>query len=160
MNSNKIMEIFDQTAYVRTGGSQEELKTARYLEKQIAAFGGEASLESFEVQMGEIQEADLIVGGVSIPCEGYRCAGNAEIEAPFYYLASRDPYSLSQCRGKIVMVDGYLGYWVYQDLLANGALGFITYSGNANYTDRDIDRRELRAMVHQGNKIPGVNIIA
>ena len=160
MNSSKIMEIFDKTAYVRTGGSPEELKTARYLCQQIENFGVQAHLESFEVQMGEIEEADLIVGGISIPCEGYRCAGSAEVEAPFYYLTGKDPYSLSQCRGKIVLVDGYLGYWIYQDLLANGAAGFITYSGNVNYTDRDIDRRELRAMVHKGNKIPGVNINA
>ena len=160
MNSSKIMEIFDQTAYVRTGGSSEELKTARYLLKQIEALGVEAQIEEFPVQMGDIEEADLLLGGISVPCEGYRCAGSAEVEAPFYYLTGRDPYSLSQCRGKIVMVDGYLGYWVYQDLLENGAVGFITYSGNANYTDRDIDRRELRAMVHQGRKIPGVNINA
>ena len=160
MNSNKILEIFDQTAYVRTGGSSEELKTARYLLKQIAAFGVEAGLEPFEVQMGDIEEADLEIDGISIPCEGYRCAGSAEVEAPFCYLTGKDAYSLSQCKGKIVLVDGYLGYWMYQDLLENGAVGFITYSGNANYTDRDIDRRELRAMVHQGRKIPGVNINA
>ena len=66
----------------------------------------------------------------------------------------------SLCKGKIVMIDGYLGYWVYQDLLENGAVGFITYDGNANYADRDIDQRELRAQVHKGNKIPGVNINA
>ena len=160
MNSSKILEIFDQTAYVRTGGSAEELKTARYLLKQIEAMGGEGNLQSFEVQMGDIEEAELLAGGVSVACEGYRCAGNAEIVAPFYYLTGKDRYSLSQCRGKIVLVDGYLGYWMYQDLLENGAVGFITYSGNANYTDRDIDRRELRAMVHQGRKIPGVNINA
>lgn len=160
MNSNKILEIFDQTAYVRTGGSSEELKTARYLLKQISAMGAEGSLESFEVQMGDMEEAELLAGGISVPCEGYRCAGNAEVEAPFYYLTGKDRYSLSQCRGKIVLVDGYLGYWMYQDLLENGAVGFITYSGDANYTDRDIDRRELRAMVHQGRKIPGVNINA
>ncbi|MGN0977432.1 MAG: M28 family metallopeptidase, partial [Faecousia sp.] len=64
------------------------------------------------------------------------------------------------CRGKIVLFDGYLRYWLYQDLLANGALGFVSYDGNANYCDRDIDRRELRSFVHQGNRIPGVNINA
>ena len=58
------------------------------------------------------------------------------------------------------MIDGYLGYWTYQDLLENGALGFITYDGNANYCDKDIDQRELRSYVHKGNKIPGVNINA
>jgi Zn-dependent M28 family amino/carboxypeptidase len=49
---------------------------------------------------------------------------------------------------------------MYQDLLENGAVGFITYDGNANYADRDIDQRELRSFVSKGNKIPGVNINA
>ena len=58
------------------------------------------------------------------------------------------------------MIDGYLGYWMYNDILENGAVGFVTYDGNANYADRDIDQRELRSFVHKGNKIPGVNINA
>ena len=160
MDANEILKIFDDTAYVRTGGSSEELKTARYLQGKLEAMGLSSSLEEFEVQMGDIQEAELLVDGLSVPCEGYRNAGSAEVEAPFFYLDTRDPYSLSQCRGKIVLVDGYLGYWLYQDLLENGALGFITYSGNANYTDRDIDKRELRVQVHHGQKLPGVNINA
>ena len=50
---------------------------------------------------------------------------------------------------------------MYRDILENGAVGFITYDGNANYRDRDIDQRELRAMVSEGvEKIPGVNINA
>ena len=49
---------------------------------------------------------------------------------------------------------------MYQDLLENGAVGYITYDGNINYADCDIDQRELRAQVHKGNKIPGVNINA
>ena len=58
------------------------------------------------------------------------------------------------------MVDGYLGYWIYQDLLENGAVGFVTYDGNANYIDEDIDQLELRSYVSKGNKLPGVNINA
>ena len=45
-------------------------------------------------------------------------------------------------------------------MLENGAIGFVTYDGNANYADRDIDQRELRSFVSKGNKIPGVNINA
>jgi len=58
------------------------------------------------------------------------------------------------------MVDGFLGYWIYQDLLENGAVGVVTYDGNANYPDRDIDLRELRSYVHKGNRLPCVNINA
>ncbi len=160
MDNRKIMDIFRDTAYIRTGGSDEELRCAEYLKQQCAELGLSAAIEPFEVQMANICNAKLIVDGEEVPCKGYRNAGSAEIEAPLYYLSSTDAYSLSLCKDKIVMIDGYLGYWMYQDLLENGALGFITYDGNVNYVDFDIDQRELRAHVSQGKKIPGVNINA
>ena len=160
MKALEIMKIFEETAYVRMGGSAEELRTAQYLVKKCAEFGGEARLEAFDVDMASMETAALFVDGVEIPCKGYLCAGSGEVEAPLYYLRNTDPYSLSQCRGKIVLIDGYLGYWMYQDLLENGAVGFITYDGNANYADCDIDQRELRSYVSKGNKILGVNINA
>ena len=160
MDSKQIMDIFQDTAYVRTGGSPEELKCAEYLVGKCAEMGLRAGLEAFEVEMAAIETAKLVVDGEEIPCKGYLCAGSGEVEAPFYYLPNTDACSLSGCRGKIVMVDGYLGYWTYQDLLENGAVGFITYDGNANYTDEDIDQRELRSYVSKGNKLPGVNINA
>ncbi len=160
MNAEKIMKIFGDTAYVRMGGSAEEKKAAEYLQKCCADMGLSAYLEAFDVPMATIEEAVLIVDGKQIPCKGYLNAGSAEVEAPFYYLRDTDDYSLSQCKGKIVMIDGYLGYWIYQDLLENGAVGFVTYDGNANYTDWDIDHQELRSYVSKGNKIPGVNINA
>ena len=160
MKARQIMKIFKDTAYVRMGGSAEELRAADYLKSKCAEFGLEATIEGFEVDMATMKTAMLIVDGKSITCKGYLNAGSSEVEAPFYYLRSTDSYALSQCKGKIVMIDGYLGYWMYQDLLENGAVGFVTYDGNANYSDRDIDQRELRSFVSKGNKIPGVNINA
>ena len=160
MDAKKIMKIFEDTAYVRMGGSPEELKTAEYLKAQVEELGLEAEIRPFDVDMATIEEATLLVDGQAITCKGYLCAGSHEVEAPFYYLRSTDPHSLSLCKGKIVMVDGYMGYWMYQDLLDNGAVGFITYDGNANYCDFDIDQRELRSYVSKGNKLPGVNINA
>lgn len=158
MNELTVKKIFDDTAYVRMGGSPEELKAAQYLQEKVTELGLFAEIVPFDVPMAEIHQAVLEVDGLTIPCKGYFCAGNGEVEAPFYYLRSSDPWSLSQCRDKIVMVDGYLGYWMYQDLLANGAVGFVTYDGNVSFPDRDIDQRELRSFVHNGNRIPGVNI--
>ena len=160
MNIQKINQIFADTAYVRMGGSAEELKCAEYLAGLCAEFGGKAEIQSFPVGMAKIKEARLFADGVEIPCKGYLIAGNAEIEAPFYYLANTDAYSLSLCKGKIVMIDGYMGFWRYQDILNAGAVGFITYDGHVNYADCDIDQRELRPHVAKGNKLPGVNINA
>ena len=160
MNAEKIMKIFADTAYVRMGGSREELRCAQYIQSVCANMGLQAKLEAFQVDMADMEQAELYCDGVAVPCKGYLCAGSAEVEAPLYYLRATDPYSLSQCKGKIVMIDGYLGYWIYQDIRENGAVGFITYDGNVNYADRDIDQRELRSFVHKGNKLPGVNINA
>ena len=160
MEISKIAKIFEDTAYVRMGGTDEELRCAEYLVERCAEFGGTAVIEEFPVDMAKIEEAKLYIDGEEVVCKGYFCAGNADMEAELYYLRSTDTYSLSLCRGKIVMIDGYMGYWRYQDLLENGAVGFITYDGNANYADEDIDQRELRSFVHKGNVIPGVNINA
>ena len=160
MDIQKINQIFNDTAYVRMGGSDEELKCAEYLKAVCASFGCEAEIQPFAVDMASIHEAKLSVDGKEITCKGYFNAGSATVEAPFYYLRNTDEYSLSLCKGKIVMIDGYMGYWRYQDLLANGAVGFITYDGNANYADFDIDQRELRSYVSKGSKLPGVNINA
>ena len=160
MDAKSIMQVFSDTAYVRTGGSPEELKTANYLLSRLEQWGVSGTLEAFDVDMADILEVEFTVDGKTVPCKGYKNAGSGEVEAELYYLRNTDDYSLSRCKGKIVMIDGYLGYWRYQDLLSNGALGFVTYDGNANYSDRDIDQRELRSYVHNGNRIPGVNINA
>lgn len=160
MKLEQISQIFKDTAYVRTGGSAEELVCANYIKGKCAEYGLEAHLEDFEVEMADILEAVLVVDGEEIPCKGYKCAGTATVEAPFYYLRNMDKYSLSQCKGKIVMIDGGMRRWVYQDLMDNGAVGFITYDGNANYADNDMDQKELRAVVRLDTKMPGVNINA
>ena len=160
MKAKQIMKVFRDTAYVRTGGSEAEKRAAQYIADTCAAMGLQARIEHFDVDMANMEQAELRVDGVQISCKGYLNAGCAQVEAPLYYLRGKDTYSLSQCKGKIVLIDGYLGYWIYQDILENGAVGFITYDGNANYSDRDIDQRELRSYVHKGNKLPGVNINA
>lgn len=162
MTIEQINKIFNDTAYVRMGGSDDELKCAEYIKKLCKEMNlGDAYIEPFEVDMATIKSATLTVDGQEIPCKGYFNCGSGEVSAPLYYLTnSSDKYQLSQCKGKIVIFDGYLGYWIYQDLLENGALGFISYDGNANYVDEDIDQRELRSYVSNGNKILGVNINA
>lgn len=160
MRAKLIKKIFNDTAFVHTGGSEAELKVAEYLKSTCEELGLEARLEAFEVDMATVHEATLTIDGKSINCKGYLCAGSGEIEAPLYYLTETDRYSLSLCKGKIVLIDGYLGRWRYKDILDNGAVGFITYDGNVNFADRDIDHRELRAVVSEGQKILGVNINA
>ena len=83
MDIQKINRIFEDTAYIRTGGSAEELKCAEYLAGLCAEFGGKAEIQPFPVEMAKIQEAKLYADGVEVPCKGYLIAGSAEVEAPF-----------------------------------------------------------------------------
>lgn len=161
MTKEKVMQIFRDTAYVHTGGSDEELRAANYLRDCCAELGLEAHLEDFEVQMATMKTAKLYADGVEFECRGYLNCGCHDVEAPFMYMPSNDKVSMSQVKGRIVLVDSGMGAWTYKDLTENGALGFITYDGNANYADFDIDQKELRSFVRADNpKIAGVNINA
>ena len=159
----EMMQILKDLAHVRISGTKEEADAAAYLQECCKKMDLEARIEAFPVEMWNIHEAVLMADGKEIPCKGYRCAGSGTVEAPFYYMPNTDACSLSQCKGKIVMIDGGVGYWNYHDLIENGAVGIITYSGNANFADEDIDLRELRSFVREGSdgkKIPCVNINA
>lgn len=160
MNLKKISEILKNTDYVRVGGSAEELKAAQYLMELSEGFGAKAHLEPFPVAMAEMREAHLYADGAEIPCKGFLCCGSGEVEAPFLYLPNTDPASLFAAKGKIVLLDTGVGYFTYHDLLENGVLGIITYDGNVNFRDSDIDQKELRGYVAKGEKILCANINA
>ncbi|MBQ3064974.1 MAG: M28 family peptidase [Clostridia bacterium] len=158
MDRKFFEELFAQTAYVRVSGTEGELRAAEYIRKACEALGAKAELVGFAVDMAQITSAHLRVDDREIRCNGYLCAGSSEIAAPLYYLRDRSRVSLSECRGKIVLFDGYLGFRMYRDLLENGAVGFISYNGDMRTADTDIDQRELRSYVANGQIMPGVNI--
>ena len=160
MKNSQIRTILKDMDFVRTGGSAEELRAAEYLKNACLALGAKADIEPFEVAMAEMHTARLTLAGREIPCKGYLCCGSAVVEAPVCYLPNTDPVSLRAVKGKIALLDTGVGYWVFRDLIANGAVGFITCDGNVRYADRDIDQKELRGYVSCGEKLPGVNINA
>ena len=145
---------------MRTGGSGEELRTAEYLADRCRGLGVEAVLEPFAVPMGEIRSVSLSADGKDIPCKGYLCCGSGQAEGELVYLPNTDPASLRKVGGKIVLLDTGVSHFLFQDLIANGAAGFITYDGDRHRADHDIDQKELREYVSLGKKLPGVNINA
>jgi len=160
MKQSEIMKILEDNAYIRTSGTPEELRCAEYIRDYCEKLGVKAELESFPVDMADIQQAELWVDGELIPCTGYQCCGSGEVEAPLYYLNSNDPWSLSQCKGKIVLSDQLMSYWQYQDIFANGAVGFITYNGDVKFRDTDLEQKELREYVSEGKLILGAHVHA
>ena len=160
MTQEKIREILERTDYIRISGSAEEKTAAGYLAECCRGYGVQAVLEPFEVDTAEIREAVLTADGREIPCRGYKLCGSGNVEAPLCYLPNTDPASCAQAKGKIVLLDTGITYWVYHDLLDAGAVGFITYDGDIHFADRDIDQKMLRPYVSLGQKVPCVNINA
>ena len=66
MTPKSIMKIFRETAYVRTGGSQEEKQTAQYLAEKCKELGLTATVEEFPVDMATMEKAVLLVDGKEI----------------------------------------------------------------------------------------------
>ena len=160
MNKKTVREILKNTDYIRVSGSAKEKQAAAYLRSLCEKLGVSAYQEPFDVDVAEIREAVLTADGREIPCKGYKLCGSGSVEAPLCYLPNTDPASLSLAKGKIVLLDTGITYWVYQDLLDAGAVGFITYDGDVHYPDRDIDQKMLRPYVSKGRKVPCVNINA
>ena len=152
MTQEWIREILDRTDCVRFSGSAEEKAAAEYLKSLCEAQGAAAWLEPFDVAAAEIRSECLTADGKEIPCRGYLLCGSGSVEAPLCYLPNTDAASIASAKGKIVLLDSSLTYWLYHDLLDAGAVGFITYAGNVHYADRDIDRIALRPYVSHGRK--------
>ena len=63
MDLQTIEQYFLDTAYVRMGGSAEELRCAEYLRDKCADIGLTAHLEAFEVDMATMKKAVLLADG-------------------------------------------------------------------------------------------------
>ena len=158
LKTTDVKQILKDTAYPHTAASPEEAKVLAYLQERCSRLGLNTRVEGFSIPRSNIRSASLTVDGRSYPCKAFICCGSGKVEGPLYYLRSQDALSLSQCRDHIVLTDQPLKMWVYQDMLSNGALGFITFTGRYSCPDRDIDQRTLRPATHLGKKMLGVNI--
>lgn len=158
MKVRTVNKILADTAYARTGGNAEELRCVEYLRDICSQMGFEAVIEPFAVPMYCEKTARLLVDGKEIECKGYFGSASGTVSARLQYLEGNDKISLKRCKDKIVLVDKPVGYKLYDALIANGAVGFISFNGDMNTDNRDIDRREIRFMTEGERLIPGVNI--
>ncbi len=150
--------MLKDTAYPHTAASPEEWRCLSYLQECCTKIGLTTRIESFPLERATIRSVSLTVDGKSYPCTAYIGCGSGTVEGPLYYLRGTDDLSLSLCRDHIVLTDQPLKMWTYQDMLSNGALGFITFTGRYSCPDRDIDQKTLRPATSLGKKILGVNV--
>lgn len=158
MNFQQIRKILAETSYVRTGGSVEEQICAQYISDYCAKLGLNAKTEPFEVKIYKDKRTYLRVDGKEIPCKSYLGSASGKVEAELCYLEDTSQVSLKKCKNKIVLVDNPVGKRTYKELYDHGAIGFITYSGDLQYPDNDIDLKEIRYDIPEGERLLCVNI--
>ena len=153
MANQWLEQLFDETDCVRMSGTEAETRTAEYLKNLCEKLGATARIDSFPVPMGDVSFAELTVDGKTIPCTGCSCCGSGEAEGELLYLPNIDPVSLAQAKGKIVLLDkAGVRNFEYLDLVNAGVKGIVFRCGNRFLRDADIDRRDLRAYVVNGNR--------
>lgn len=168
-SGERAFELLKKLAYTRVSGTEEELKTAEALKKEVESAGVSCRIEEFTVEDGEVSEARLFVlepYQKEYEATGYLRADSTPDEGltlDFAYVENGHPALLKNAKGKAALVNGRVNYKTYEKLQKAGVSAIIGFSGSI--TDKneesDLDIRKLRERLSEdfgGNVI--VNIRA
>lgn len=159
-------ELLKKMAFVRTGGSAEELKAANIIREELNKLGVESKLEPFKVMQYTVHKVKLEIlepFNKEIIVEGIGFTGNTPEEgltAELEYVEQAEPINLINAKDKIVIVNSGLTVEKYRNIIKAGAIGFITFSGkfNDDKEKTDLDLKAIRKHHLEFGKIPGVTM--
>lgn len=159
------MELLEKIGFTRIAGSPEEEKAAQILKEECDKLGVPAIIQPFEIEQGIVEEATLEIlepFQQEIPVTGYQCAQNTPEEgqeAPFLYVENADDVSLSDARGKIVLVNGYMRVPLFRKLMKAGVAGIVTMEGQLRdkREETDLSTRKLRRTLRAFGNVPMVH---
>lgn len=166
MEKYKSFELLEKISFVRTGGSEQELKAANILKEECEKLGVEAHLESFKVDGCKIHKAYLkfVDLDLEVECEGVGMSSQTSEEgltAPFIYVTSQVDAEFLDVKGKICLVHTKLvNAKMYKTLIEKGAVGLILCTGSVyDEADKvDLDPYMYRERQYVNGKIPAVCI--
>ena len=159
------MELLEKIGFTRIAGSPEEEKAAQILKEECDKLGVPAIIQPFEIEQGIVEEATLEIlepFQQEIPVTGYQCAQYTPeegLEAPFLYVENADDVSLSDARGKIVLVNGYMRVPLFRKLMKAGVAGIVTMEGQLRdkREETDLSTRKLRRTLRAFGNVPMVH---
>ena len=159
------MELLEKIGFTRIAGSPEEEKAAQILKEECDKLGVPAIIQPFEIEQGIVEEATLEIlepFQQEIPVTGYQCAQNTPeegLEAPFLYVENADDVSLSDARGKILLVNGYMRVPLFRKLMKAGVAGIVTMEGQLRdrREETDLSTRKLRRTLRAFGNVPMVH---
>ena len=158
-------ELLEKIGFTRIAGSPEEEKAAQILKEECDKLGVPAIIQPFEIEQGIVEEAKLEIlepFRQEYPVTGYQCAENTPeegLEAPFLYVENADDVSLSDARGKIVLVNGYMRVPLFRKLMKAGVAGIVTMEGQLRdkREETDLSTRKLRRTLRAFGNVPMVH---
>lgn len=158
-------ELLEKIGFTRIAGSPEEEKAAQILKEECDKLGVPAIIQPFEIEQGIVEEATLEIlepFQQEIPVTGYQCAQNTPeegLEAPFLYVENADDVSLSDARGKIVLVNGFVRLPLFRKLMKAGVAGIVSMEGELRdkREETDLSTRKLRRTLRAFGNVPMVH---
>ncbi|MCM0650068.1 M20/M25/M40 family metallo-hydrolase [Clostridium swellfunianum] len=166
ISSQREFELLKKIGFVRTSGSQEELKAANILLQEISSIGCEGHLEDFKVPTSNIKKVSL---KVVEPYEKeyevtpYNCSISTPeggITTDFVYIEDGLDANLVDLKGKFVLINMGPNPKLYKKLMKAGIAGYITMSGTARDEEdkTDITIARMREKNTQYGKVTALNI--
>ena len=154
------MELLEKIGFTRIAGSPEEEKAAQILKEECDKLGVPAIIQPFEIEEATLEILEPFQQ--EIPVTGYQCAQNTPeegLEAPFLYVENADDVSLSDARGKIVLVNGYMRVPLFRKLMKAGVAGIVTMEGQLRdkREETDLSTRKLRRTLRAFGNVPMVH---
>ena len=160
-------EVIKKLYFVRTSGSEEELKAANILAEEAKKIGvNDVVIEECDVDGYEVKKASckFLNPDIDVECVGVGMSSSTPVEgirAPFIYISSIQDAKVKEVKGKICMIHSKLvNYKLYKYLVENGALGLILCTGSVykNDDEVDLDPYMYRERHYVNGKIPAVCI--
>lgn len=166
INSQREFELLNKIGFIRTSGSEEELKAANILLDEISSIGCTGHLEDFKVPTSKIKKASL---KVVEPYEReyeitpYNCSISTPeggITTDFVYIEDGLDANLVDIKGKFVLLNVRPNPELYKKLIEAGIAGYITMCGTAmDEEDKtDITIARLREKNTQYGKLTAINM--
>ena len=135
-NTKRAFSLLEKISFVRTGGSQEELKAANILKEEIEKTGTKAWLEEFPVDHSEVKLVKLEVTAPynqEYECVAVKMSGNTPeegIEAELVYVQDLDECLTRNIEGKIVLINGRMIHKHYKKIIEKKPAAFISFAGS------------------------------
>ena len=159
---SKEYKLLEKLYFERIGGTDKELEACHIIQDELKQLGLESRIEPFDVVTNHVSKVSLEVlkpYQKTYEATAYMgCVNTQGLVGELCYFESANAVSKKQVCGKIALVNGYLGMKTFKAITEAKAVGFITYNGNIDREENDLDPRELRESLQEFGNLPGVNI--